>query len=166
MPFCLNCGREIPPGAKFCGNCGDPVQGGEQRRDKAQVPEQTVATAISKGDARPEGIRLLVMLSFVAAIVIIAFGILFVVIAPKAPGFGTIFVVIGIGTFVPRYGFSNAKSWGRSGGYALGIVYVILGVLFLAILQLVGALSLFFGIATLYYMTRPTAKAYFKLKGT
>jgi len=30
MPFCANCGKEIPPGNAFCQNCGAPVQAGSQ----------------------------------------------------------------------------------------------------------------------------------------
>jgi TM2 domain-containing membrane protein YozV len=30
MPFCSNCGKEIPAGSAFCTSCGTPVQAGGQ----------------------------------------------------------------------------------------------------------------------------------------
>lgn len=120
---------------------------------------------------RPEGIRLLVMLSLAAGIIVIGFGVFLIVIASSVGGapivadLGTIFVILGIATFVVRYGYSNAKSWGRKTGLGAGVVYVLLGLFLLFIpdltTQALAVTSLAFGAANLYYLMKPATKAYF-----
>ena len=34
MPFCINCGHQLPDGAKFCAECGSPVQATAQTQRK------------------------------------------------------------------------------------------------------------------------------------
>lgn len=171
MPFCLNCGKEIPGGAKYCGNCGAPIlesssSSAEHRQDapEPRVVERAIA------DSMPKGIKLLVALSLVASVVVVGSGTFLFVIASTLKGetivadLGIIFIILGLATFIPRYGYSYAKSWGRKAGSIEGVVYVLLG-LFLMLgdlsLQALGAASLAFGVANLYYLMKPVAKAYF-----
>lgn len=40
MPFCANCGKEVPAGNAFCQNCGAPVQmGGQPAQTYGTVPQ-------------------------------------------------------------------------------------------------------------------------------
>ncbi len=122
-------------------------------------------------DPRPKGLRLLVALCLVVSIVVIGFGLFLIVIASLAGGgaaatdLGVIFVILGMATFVPRYGYSNGKSWGRKAGFSAGAAYALLGLLLLAVpdlvLSVLGVTSLAFGLANLYYLLKPATRAYF-----
>ena len=37
MPFCMNCGNELPEGAKFCLECGTSVGTSEQKEEKRKT---------------------------------------------------------------------------------------------------------------------------------
>lgn len=173
MPFCLNCGKEVPSAAKFCGNCGAAVP--ETRPDpssqRPSVAEPRVVVERTVVDSRPKGIRLLVTLSLVAGLVVIGFGAFLVVIAasvadePVITDLGAVLVILGMLTFIPRYGYSVGKPWGRKTGFGAGAAYIVLG-LFLMVLSdftlfALGATSIAFGAANVYYLTKPSAKAYF-----
>ncbi len=164
MPYCLNCGREVPLGAKFCGNCGAPV--GEVPAAAPTAPAQPVQTQALRANERPEGIRLLVTLCLVAAAALMALGGFLVVIGTGAVAdFGWLLVVLGVATLVPRYGYSNAKSWGRTAGTAIGAAYLIFGLLLvssLGVLAIFGVASLAFGLGNIYYMRKASTKIYLK----
>jgi hypothetical protein len=173
MPFCLNCGKEVPAGAKYCGNCGAPTRGSSfSQAERGDVPEPRIAER-AIANSMPKGIKLLVALSLVASVVVVSFGTFLFVVATLegasiVADIGIIFIILGLATFIPRYGYSNAKSWGRKAGSAEGVVYALLG-LFLMLgdlpLQAVGATSLAFGVANLYYLRKAVAKAYFAERG-
>ncbi len=44
LPFCENCGKELKPTSKFCGNCGTTVNADAQPAAPASVPESVAAT--------------------------------------------------------------------------------------------------------------------------
>lgn len=170
MPFCLNCGKEVPAGAKFCGNCGTPVQEtGSVSSRQAPAEESRVFVRQAVVDPRPEGIRLLVWLCLLAAIAALCVGCAFIALATgKASAvadLGIVFVILGVATFVVRFGYSNATSWGRIAGIGIGVIYALLGLFLLALsyipLQVVGAASLAFGATNLYYMMKSATKSYF-----
>jgi uncharacterized membrane protein HdeD (DUF308 family) len=102
----------------------------------------------------------------------IAFGALFVLLSAEGAGLGAFFIIVGGATFVPRYGYSNAKPWGIRAGTAKGVVYALLGLLFtvasispLDVISLVlGVLGIAYGALNIYYLTKPVPKAYFYVR--
>lgn len=134
--------------------------------NQALVAGSQVVVQPTAEKSRPKGIRLLVALSLVASVVVIGFGVLFIVVATSAVDLGTIFILLGVATFALRYGYSNGKSWGRPAGFGAGTVYVVFGLLLLVdpdlSIQALGATSLAFGTANLYYLLRPATKEYFQ----
>ena len=44
MPFCRNCGANIPEGTQFCSNCGTPVSGTKQTTRSAEPNAETNAS--------------------------------------------------------------------------------------------------------------------------
>ncbi len=175
MTFCLNCGKEIPAGAKFCGNCGTPVgaPAGPAPAGSASAGQAPVTVQGSQ----PEGIRLLAWLSLLASAVVICLGGFLVIVslligkAAALSDLGGLLVVLGVVTLVPRYAYINHASWGRRAGISIGIVYVSVGLLFVLAGLLMakpayaiatwGFFSLAFGATSLYCMARATARKYF-----
>ena len=42
MAFCINCGQELPEGAKFCANCGKAVDSSNSTTQRKTVLLQTM----------------------------------------------------------------------------------------------------------------------------
>lgn len=143
----------MPTGAKFCPNCATPVA--SQRTE--QVPT-TPAQAQELGTSQPRGPRILMLIDFAVGIVLTAFGVLVITLAP---GVGAIFVVVGVLSLTVGYGLRKARSWTWLLGLWAGVVYVVLGILFVsAEAYLEGIGSIVFGGGSIYYLNRVEVKRY------
>lgn len=54
MPFCENCGKELKPTAKFCGNCGTPVDNSAQAEPVCSPEPVSVAPQPAESSPEPE----------------------------------------------------------------------------------------------------------------
>jgi hypothetical protein len=71
MPYCGNCGAEVPEGQKFCGNCGAEVAGAAAVR-----PEAVARTPFT---SKPFPWKILI--AAVIALIVVGIGVLFILAA-------------------------------------------------------------------------------------
>lgn len=98
--FCTSCGKEIPNGSKFCGNCGAPVSG-------AKDPAVSAPSAVSSQKQEAELFRLKNISKYKGTPV-----------AGYSEATGTLLVYHDRLEFKPK---SGSATWGRGGIIGLGI---------------------------------------------
>lgn len=98
--FCTSCGKEIPNGSKFCGNCGAPVSG-------AKDPVVSVPSAASSQKQEAELFRLKNISKYKGTPV-----------AGYSEATGTLLVYHDRLEFKPK---SGSATWGHGGIIGLGI---------------------------------------------
>ncbi len=156
MPYCSECGREVNPGAKFCWNCGASLS-------HLAFVSPGVLGKPSQSKGRPLGVTILAVLSAVVGVGIIALGVLIYIIAQTTLAFvfGGVLLVLGVLALIVSYGLQRGRPWVRLLGTWSGVVYVVLGILFVTAGDITAGLaSILFGAATLYYLNKKNTKGH------
>lgn len=84
--FCENCGNELKPSEKFCGNCGSPIiQTNQSFKENAQQPKwemkspfEQAARNKADGSIRKQGKRITVIVAGLAVIMAVFLFIFFI----------------------------------------------------------------------------------------
>jgi uncharacterized membrane protein len=61
---CINCGKELPDGAKFCNDCGSPVVA-QQTTNQAPAQEQPAAAQTAPAEQEAQDNKIIFILSYI-----------------------------------------------------------------------------------------------------
>ena len=188
MPYCKNCGKELPERATFCPNCGAPVA--------SAAPPQVTERKEPQRKVRPVGVSIIAILEAVVSLFTLFGGIALVGLAaflaaggwgvipeqeleralremPWASGFtGVRFMalttafltVMGIIVLaIAVIGFVLAWGlWvGKRWAWTATIVLSVLGILLNLFSLPASIIGILIYAAIIYYLTRPYVKAYY-----
>ncbi len=189
MPYCKNCGKELPEGATFCPNCGVPVA--------AAAPSQVTEKKEEQEKVRPVGIGIISILQAIVSLFMLIGGIALIGLAaflsvggwgvvsevelemalrevPWASGFTAVPLMALTTTFLTVIGIivlaiaviGFVLAWGLWGGkrwaWAATLVLSALGILANLFSLPVSIIGILIYAAIVYYLTRSYVKAYYQ----
>ena len=121
MPYCKNCGKELPEGATFCPNCGAPVA--------AVAPPQVTQRIEPQRKARPIGISILTILEAIVSLFTLIAGIAMIGLAT--------FLAVGGWGIIPEQELERAlREMPWASGFT-GVRFMALTTAFLTIMGIV-----------------------------
>jgi len=161
LPFCSNCGTEIPSGVKFCPNCGAPQVPGA---GPGQVPRPSSARKVK----RPAVATILTVSHFSLGLIFAILGALTLALGLSLPlaqsafyfYFAALVLVVGIASILAGYGFLRFRPWLKTLGVLTSVGYFVGGVLMILSVGLgaLGAMALIQAAGTLIYLRRTDFK--------
>lgn len=166
MPYCSSCGKLLSDEAKFCPNCGTPIQ-------LAMTPTPVQVSTVTE---RPSGITILAALEIIEGIIgsIIGIAILFSfdilrellpvpstylpLVQAVLTVVGSLVIFIALVNFVIAYGLLNGTSW----AWTVSLVFAVIGILRGIGTLPMGILTIGIQVLIIYYLTRENVKSYFE----
>jgi zinc-ribbon domain len=162
LPYCSECGKEVPAGVKFCPNCGTALLAAGSHPQKVEAKPATL---------RPGAVTLGVLLDFVVGGIFLVLGVIYLFL-PEPAGLlafavtlGAVMLAVGGASVFSGYGLWKRRRWVWKVGTGGGIGYVVVGAIVASPMDswvsVVGVLAALLGAFTLYYLWLGGARAYF-----
>ncbi|MBI4258923.1 MAG: zinc-ribbon domain-containing protein [Thaumarchaeota archaeon] len=171
MPFCPNCGKEVPDGAAFCSSCGANLLA-----PASPIPQEK---QVSKTMRRPIGVAVITILEGVAGILFILSGISILdigsqidaailalgsiinvnipLVGATMTATGLLLMSLGAISFILVWGLWIGKNW----AWVVTLVISALGLIFNIFSLPAGMLGLIINAVILFYLTRRKVRVYF-----
>jgi len=182
MPFCTNCGKEIPEGSTFCKFCGAPATAAPTAPPAYQAPPpayqppppayQPFPGTPAPAGVRPTGVTIVAILEWITGALAILGSLGMILLSSALGAFGGMMIVmgivtlaIGLATIVVGWGLWTLKKWAWNVAVILGALGILMGLGGVILSpQSLGSqlLGLIINAVILYYLTRPNIKAVFR----
>ena len=182
MPYCTNCGKEIPAGSAFCKFCGTritattPSTPPPTYHPPPPPPPPSIYPPPSGAPAppltRPTGVTILAILEWIMGALAVLGSLGTIAVSGFAGAFGGFMVImglvslaIGVANIVVGWGLWTLKKWAWNIAVVLGALGILIS-LAVIVFNPQGIAGQILGLAInaliLYYLTRPHIKACFK----
>ncbi len=183
MPYCTNCGKEIPAKSTFCKYCGAKLASTTSAPPPPPPPTSLPPPpppgtyAPTSGVApppatRPTGVTILAILEWIGGALAILGSLGTVAISGFAGAFGGFIIIMGIvslvmgvASIVVGWGLWTLKKWAWNIALILGAIAIIISLASI-VFNPRGIMGQILGLAingaVIYYLTRPHIKACFQ----